>query len=192
VWKGVTEYVESLPQKFVLYPAVTYSHKNHLNLIRALSYLNQHKATDIGLVLTGAKNEYWKVIEREIKAVADSLSVRHLGYVSENLLANLYDKAALIVFPSFFEGVGLPLLEAISIGKRVCCSDIPAFREFGGDYPRYFDPNDVISIATAIHEVLGSTEMPKKAPHQSTWRSVALAHRAIYRSVVEQQLRSSS
>jgi glycosyltransferase involved in cell wall biosynthesis len=188
VRKGVTEYVESLPQKFVLYPAVTYSHKNHLNLIKALSYLNQHKASDIGLVLTGAKNEYWKVIEREVKAVADSLSVTHLGYVSESLLANLYDKAALIVFPSFFEGAGLPLLEAISIGKRVCCSDIPPFREFGGDYPRYFDPNDITSIAAAVHEMLGSTEMPKIAPPQSTWGSVARAHQAIYRNVIEQQL----
>ena len=184
--KKVTESVDGLPLKFVLYPAVTYSHKNHINLIKALSYLNQQEAFDIRLVLTGAKNEYWKVIEQEVKAVANSLSVTHLGYVSEGLLANLYDRAALVAFPSFFEGAGLPLLEAIGMGKQVCCSDIPPFREYGGDYPRYFDPKEVTSIAAAIRETLGCTEMPKIAPPQATWRSVACAHQAIYRNVIEQ------
>src|SRR5262249_14482298 len=62
-WKAGTEPFKGLPLKFVLYPAVSSSHKNHINLIKALSYLNQQEAFDIGLVLTGAKNEYWKVIE---------------------------------------------------------------------------------------------------------------------------------
>src|SRR5262249_10613367 len=186
-WKAGTEPFKGLPLKFVLYPAVSSSHKNHINLIKALSYLNQQEAFDIGLVLTGAKNEYWKVIEREAKAVANSLSVRHLGYVSEGLLANLYDSAALVAFPSFFEGAGLPLLEAISMGKKVCCSDIPPFRELGGDYPRYFDPKDVTSIATAIREALRSKEVARLAPPQATWRSVACAHRAIYGNVIQRQ-----
>jgi glycosyltransferase involved in cell wall biosynthesis len=186
--RKVLESVEGLPQKFVLYPAVTYPHKNHINLIRALDHLNRQNGFDIGLVLTGAKNEYWKVIEGEIRAAAHSLSVAHLGYVSEGMLANLYDRAALVAFPSLFEGVGLPLLEAISMNKQVCCSDIPPFREFGGDYPRYFDPKDVTSIAAAIREALRCAEVRKMAPPQTNWRSVACAHRAIYRNVIEQRL----
>src|SRR5262249_58121278 len=181
------ESFEGLPLKFVLYPAVTYSHKNHINLIKALSYLNQQEAFDIGLVLTGAKNEYWKVIEREVRAVANTLSVTHLGYVSEGVLADLYNRAALVAFPSFFEGVGLPLLEAISMGKKVCCSDISPFREFGGGYPCYFDPKDVTSIAAAIREALHSNEVARPAPPQATWRSVACAHRAIYGNVIQQR-----
>ena len=189
--KKVSESIQGLPLNFVLYPAASYSHKNHVNLIKALSHLNQSEAIDIGLVLTGPKNEYWKVIEREVKAVANSLSVTHLGYVSESLLAELYERAALIAFPSFFEGAGLPLLEAISMSKQLCCSDIPPFREFGGDYPRYFDPTDATSIAAAIRETLICTEVRKIAPPQATWRSVACVHRAIYRNVIEQHCRDA-
>jgi glycosyltransferase involved in cell wall biosynthesis len=181
--KEVTRYVEGLAKTFVLYPAVTHRHKNHVNLIKALSYLNRHDSSDVELVLTGAKNEYWKVIEREVRAVTDSLSVRHLGYVSEEVLANLYESAALVAFPSLFEGVGLPLLEAINMNKPICCSDIPPFREFGGDYPRYFDPRDITSIAAAIRETLRYGEVRKTAPPQTNWRSVACAHRAIYNRV---------
>ena len=186
--KEVTGYVERLPKSFVLYPAVTYRHKNHVNLIRALSYLNRHDSSDIELVLTGAKNEFWKVIEREVKAVTGSLSVRHLGYVTEDVLAGLYERAALVAFPSLFEGVGLPLLEAINMNKQICCSDIPPFREFGRDYPRYFDPTDIASIATAIRETLRYGEVRKIAPPLANWRSVACAHRDIYNRVFEQRL----
>jgi glycosyltransferase involved in cell wall biosynthesis len=186
--KEMTGSVERLPKTFVLYPAVTYRHKNHVNLIKALSYLNRHDSSAIELVLTGAKNDYWKVIEREVKAVAGSLSVTHLGYVTEDVLASLYESAALVAFPSLFEGVGLPLLEAINMNKQICCSDIPPFREFGGDYPRYFDPRDITSIATAIRETLRYGEVRKIAPPQTNWRSVACAHRAIYNRVFEQRL----
>jgi glycosyltransferase involved in cell wall biosynthesis len=189
--KKVRESVEGLPRKYVLYPAVTSPHKNHINLIKALSYLNCHDSSDIELVLTGAKKEYWKVIEREVEAVTGSLSVRHLGYVTEDVLASLYESAALVVFPSLFEGVGLPLLEAINMNKQICCSDIPPFREFGGDYPRYFDPTDITSIATAIREALRYENVRKIAPPQTNWRSVAGAHRAVYNRVFEQNCRET-
>jgi glycosyltransferase involved in cell wall biosynthesis len=187
VGDGMSKSLQNLPQRFVLYPAVTYPHKNHINLIRALSLVNQRLNSRIDLVLTGAKTEYWKVIESEVRAVAESFEAMHLGYVSEEMLGHVYKEAALIAFPSRFEGAGLPLIEAIDMRKPVCCSDIPPFREYGGDYPCFFDPQDVRSIAAAIYNSLVCGAAPKTAPPQATWASVAAAHHAIYRDVIEQR-----
>jgi glycosyltransferase involved in cell wall biosynthesis len=177
--------LQNLPERFVLYPAGAYPHKNHINLIRALSLVNQRLTSRIDLVLTGAKTEYWKVIEPEVRAVSEYYKVVHLGYVSEEMLSTAYEEAALIAFPSLFEGAGLPLIEAITMRKPVCCSNIPPFREYGRDYPCFFDPEDVSSIATAIYNSLVCRAAPKIAPPQSTWASVAAAHRAIYRGILE-------
>ena len=71
---------------------------------------------------------------------------------SDAELAFLYSKAAGLVFPSFVEGFGLPLIEALARGVPVLASDIPIFREIGTGHTRFFDPEDPASLAVAVRE----------------------------------------
>ncbi len=73
-----------------------------------------------------------------------------LGHVSDDELATLYASCTAFVFPSFYEGFGIPMHEALLAGAPVLCSDIPVFREVGGDLVHYADPHDDTTIAKAI------------------------------------------
>ena len=73
-----------------------------------------------------------------------------LGHVSDDELATLYASCAAFVFPSFYEGFGIPMHEALLAGAPVLCSDIPVFREIGGDLVHYTDPHDDTILAKAI------------------------------------------
>lgn len=176
-----------LPSRFLLYPAVTYAHKNHLGLVRALGILEKSAGFDLDLVLTGARTPYWSEVKREIKKCVRRRRVLHLGYISPRELDIVYTAAEAVVFPSLFEGAGLPLLEALAYGKKVCCSELAVFREFGGSVPEYFDPHAPGSIAEAIKRCLRA---PGKQARTDAWDwyDVARLHRALYRKTLGAQL----
>lgn len=115
--------------------------------------------------------------------------VELLGRVSEEDLRGLYAGAELFVFPSLYEGFGLPPLEAMACGVPVLVSDIPAHREVCGDAGHYFDPRDPASIAAAVRQVLGSP--PERARLRAaglrralgyTWERAGAAMTAILES----------
>lgn len=81
-------------------------------------------------------------------------NVRFLGRVSDEELTRLYNQAVCFIFPSIYEGFGLPLLEAMTCGCPVLASDIPVFREVCGDAAIYFNPYDETSIRNAIAHFL--------------------------------------
>jgi glycosyltransferase involved in cell wall biosynthesis len=185
-----------LPRDFMLYPALTYRHKNHVGLLRALALLRR-QGVQTTLVCTGAKRLHWAAIERKIRDLQLQDSVRFLGFVPTSDLAGLYDTAQFVILPSLFEGAGLPLLEAFKAGKPVACSDIAAFREYGGDAPLFFDPGEPDSIAEAIEAIAGDADLRAKLASQAarrgsqfSWRRTAELHQAVYRRVAGQQLSS--
>ncbi len=81
--------------------------------------------------------------------------------VTDSELAYGYQHCAALVFASRSEGFGLPLVQAMWYGRPVIASDIPVFREIGGDYPRYFDLEDVQELVQQLHATLRSAEQPK-------------------------------
>lgn len=97
--------------------------------------------------------------------------VRHLGMVPEEELPALYTGAHLFVFPSLWEGFGLPVLEAMACGTPVACSAIPALQEVAGEVARFFDPWDVEGMVRAIEEAWARAEDP-------TWRAACRAQAA--------------
>jgi glycosyltransferase involved in cell wall biosynthesis len=123
------------------------------------------------LVLPGAPTPH----EAELRALAEQLGVAdrlHLpAWVSESDLEGLYTEAAVFVLPSFEEGFGLPVLEAMARGVPVACSDIPVLREVGGDAATYFDPHDAAGIVRAVREADGSGGRERAA--RFTWRRAA-------------------
>lgn len=145
----------ALPQgPFLFYPANRWRHKNHDALLRALRLLEE-RGRGIDLVLTGydVPNGY-PVCEKAAEyGVAGR--VHSAGYVDEAELTWLYRNASAMVFPSLFEGFGLPLLEAMVAGCPVAASDAGSIPEVGGDAVEAFDPRDPASIAAAIERLLG-------------------------------------
>lgn len=126
-------------------------HKNQALLLRALPLL----ARDTVLVLVGHAEPY----ERELRTLADELglgdSVRFVDYVPDAELEALWRSAACAVFPTLGEGFGLPVLEAMSRGVAVACSDLPVLREVGGDVPHYFSAASHEAAAAAIEAASG-------------------------------------
>lgn len=88
-------------------------------------------------------------------------NIKYLGRVSDEELRLLYNQAVCFIFPSIYEGFGLPLLEAMTCGCPVLASDIPVFREVCGDAAIYFNPHDEISIQNAIKHFINLEEEEK-------------------------------
>ena len=111
---------------------------------------------EVKLVVVGRRG--WAPI------AADGVVVR--DDVMDADLARLYAEAAAFVMPSFYEGFGLPILEAMSYGTPVACSDIPVFREVSGGHAEFFDPSDALSIADGLERVLSN---PVDSPVLQRW-----------------------
>jgi len=138
-----------LDRAFFLYPAITYPHKNHTTAVRALARLVE-RGDDVLLVLTGRAGDG----EDELWQVARSLGVdgriRRLGRVPRGDLDWLYRHAAGLVFPSRFEGFGLPVLEAMGQGCPVIAARATALPEVVGEAGILVDPDDVEGWADAM------------------------------------------
>jgi glycosyltransferase involved in cell wall biosynthesis len=125
-------------------------HKNLRRLLDAWALLSPERPV---LVLAGYRTEH----EEELRAHGADLriddDVRFVGWVSSDDLEGLYRLASSFVFPSLYEGFGLPVLEAMARGLPVACSDRGALREVAGEAARIFDPESPHSIAEAVDEL---------------------------------------
>jgi len=157
-------------ERFLLYPARRWPHKNHERLFQAFAELRRRQP-DLELVLTSYDGPVPE-------------GVRAPGHVSRDELAHLYRTAAALVFPSLYEGFGLPPLEAMACGCPVACSNAASLPEVVGDAARLFDPRSVDEIVEAVEDVLASAEAwSARGPARAaafTWERTARAHEEIY------------
>ena len=148
---------------FILYISrLEHPGKNHVNLIRAYNRLEPALRERFDLVLPGAE---WNGSEEIFREAAASPSADHIhfpGFVASELLLSLYRKAACYVFPSFFEGFGLSLIEAMHCGVPCACSDCSSLREIGEGAALLFDPAEPEEIARALTQLLVSSECREK------------------------------
>jgi glycosyltransferase involved in cell wall biosynthesis len=168
----------SLPERFVLYPANLWPHKNHDRLLRAFAAAG---VGDLHLVLTG------QTYGRPLPGPAND-RVHHLGHLPFEQLPALYRRATAMVFPSLFEGFGMPLVEAMASGCPVAASDRGAIAEVCGDASLRFDPTDEVAIANAIRDVVGDAALRSRLEAAGLaraagfrWDDVAARHVAVYR-----------
>jgi glycosyltransferase involved in cell wall biosynthesis len=138
-----------LDNDFIFYPANGWRHKNHEILIEAL-HLARQRAPHLRLVLTGCELDVIDRLRPLIRRHRLQGAVRHLGYVTRDDVAGLYAACKLLVFPSLFEGFGLPLLEAMHFGTPIACSNVGSLPEVGGDAVLFFDPHKADEVASAI------------------------------------------
>lgn len=148
-----------LDEKYVFYPANLWLHKNHKRLIKALRILRDDFKIEINLVLTGQsydkKDQYMDmIINYNLRE-----HVKMLGYVPREHLPYIYSNANLLVFPSLFEGFGLPVLEAMAARCPVVCSNNTSLPEVSGDAAILFNAEDPEDIAFTISKVLNDEEL---------------------------------
>ena len=142
------------------------------------------------IVLTGLQNAHWQAVAREIRRLGVNDLVHHLGFVDTNMLRSLYAAADALVFPSLYEGWGLPVVEALDVGLPVLCSNISPLREITGDAAARFDPTEPDSIAEVIHRLwkdgaerdrLATAARGRRGAF--SWTATAALFRAHYRAV---------
>jgi glycosyltransferase involved in cell wall biosynthesis len=179
-----------LPETFALYPAQTWPHKNHIRLLEALRWLQGQRGFSIWLVCTGVRNEFWPDIRKRIRELRLENTVRFLDFVGTTELRALYRLAQFVVFPSLFEGAGLPVLEAFAEGTPVACSAVTSLVEYGGDAVLPFDPTSIESIAEAIRRMTLDRELRVALCERAaarlrlfSWEGAAKTYRALYRRV---------
>lgn len=126
-------------------------HKNVDTLLSALALIDE--AARPSLVITGSHGD--DPLAPVVARLGLERWVRLQGWLEPAELERLYGEATALVFPTLFEGFGLPTLEAMARGCPVICSDLPVMREVAGDAAVYVDPRDARSIAAAIESVLG-------------------------------------
>jgi|GEM_PF-910227 len=137
-----------LPAKYLFFPAHGWPHKNHRLLFAALAQLAARDGQCPHLVLTGGgADPAWPALWQSL-GIDDR--VRHLGWVPDGDLPGLYAGATMMVFPSRFEGFGLPVLEAMACGCPVLAADVTSLPEVGGDAVAYADPSSAPAFADAI------------------------------------------
>jgi glycosyltransferase involved in cell wall biosynthesis len=147
--------------EFIYYPANGWPHKNHEVLVRAMGRVARERP-GLQLVLTGWPFDLPQRIQPLLDEYGLQGVVRHLGYVSRADVAGLHAASAVLVFPSLFEGFGLPLLEAMHLGAPVACSDVGSLPEVGGEAVRFFDPRSEGAIADAVLAVTGDASLRRR------------------------------
>ncbi len=148
-----------LHRPFMYYPAATWPHKNHKTLLATLKLLKARYRFDGQLVLTGiAMNAHREILEEIGRLGLDDM-VKVLGYLPYEDLPWLYNLARLMVFPSLFEGFGIPLVEAMACGCPVVCSNVTSIPEVVGNAGLTFDPTSVEDMAEKVWSLWNDEEM---------------------------------
>jgi glycosyltransferase involved in cell wall biosynthesis len=180
-----------IDQPFVLYVGNFKPHKNLSRLLRAFALLRSKRWSDHLLVLAGDDPKYRGSVLAECSALGMSKNVRHIPWVPDEMLPDLYSAADLAVIPSTSEGFGHPLLEAMACGTPVACSNAASLPEIGGNSVMYFNPYRVEEIAAVIGQLLDSPSLREKLKDSGlgqaakfSWDECARRHIEVYRKVL--------
>lgn len=180
----------SLPDEFMFYPAQTWPHKNHLGLIKAISILRERDSMVVPLICSGRQNEFYLQITKLIDELGLAQQVKFIGYASADEVRCLYRLCRALIFPSYFEGFGIPLLEAFLTETPAASSNVTCLPELVGDAALLFDPYEPLEIADATKRlwtdnILCQTlvNLGKARIQQFSWPQIARSFRAYYRSI---------
>jgi glycosyltransferase involved in cell wall biosynthesis len=184
-----------LREGFLIYPAQTWPHKNHVRLLEALALVRDRDGLEIPLVCPGSDPRR----SREVRARAEELGLSRTaifpGFVSPLELRGLYRLATGLIFPSRFEGWGLPVCEAFSEGLPVASSTATGLPDLVGDAGLLFEPDDTDAIAAAAKRLWTEPELREQLSErgrsrgeQFTFDRAARLFRAHYRRIAGRSL----
>lgn len=191
--------VPSINVPYLLHVGPAVRRKNLLTLVRAFAMLAKEHRVRQHLVLAGAAGQETGALAREVERLGVASRVHFVGPVDEASLVNLYQFADAFVFPSFYEGFGLPVIEAMACGTPVLTSACSALPEVGGTAAAYFDPKDVESVAASclavIEDPVERASMSERGTAQASrfsWQTCSEAHLTLYKQVADAGTNDSS
>jgi glycosyltransferase involved in cell wall biosynthesis len=180
---------------FVLSVGDLQSRKNHIGLIAAFAkMLTEHPHLKHHLVLTGKETWFTPKVKDAALSSGFADRIHFTGFVTDERLLELYNACDCFVFPSFYEGFGLPILEAMACGRAVACSNTTAMPEVADGAGILFDPYSVDEIKRAISDILLDPELRARKERLGlqraasfSWQKSARATLDVYREVVEER-----
>jgi glycosyltransferase involved in cell wall biosynthesis len=179
-----------LESEFVLYAGNVKPHKNLERLIDAFHLVRKRGLDHLKLVLIGDEISKYTALRRAVHHHQLHKYVRFLGYLPEETLAVMYRLAGVFVFPSLYEGFGLPPLEAMASGTPVVTSNVSSLPEVAGDAAVLVDPYDPHAIAEGIYQVLTDEQLRRDLRRKGvaragmfSWEQSVRRVRAIYGEV---------
>ena len=167
---GRPKVTEHFPDYF-FYPANFWVHKNHETLLIAYQrYLRKNGGSGWELWLTGEFHERLRSLHRFATDLGISNKVRFLGYVPVPSLSQIYQRAGAIVFPSLYEGFGIPLVEAMSFHKPVICGRDGSMAEIMGSAGFYVDGRKPLELSAALYDVANDPALRGELARRSAER----------------------
>ncbi len=182
-----------IPQNFFLFVGTIEPRKNIGGLLQAYEYLKSHYSIgDAALVIAGGKGWLYDETLESVRKLGIEDAVHFVGRVSDETLQRLYVGARALVHPAFYEGFGLPPLEAMACGTPVIVSNVSSLPEVVQDAALLVDPNDAEEIAVAMHRLLTDdalhAELREKGLARAasfSWQRAAIDTLGVYRKVAE-------
>jgi glycosyltransferase involved in cell wall biosynthesis len=165
-----------IPGPFVLMVGDLQPRKNHLGLLQAFEeLLRTHSQLPHRLVFVGKETWYSKDLHRAVAKSGIAERVHFTGFVEDADLVQFYGACDLFVFPSFYEGFGLPILEAMACGRAVASSDTTAMPEVADGAGILFDPNSTEQMTRALRDVLVDPELRARLERLGSQRAAAFS-----------------
>ncbi|MCI9218163.1 MAG: glycosyltransferase [Lachnospiraceae bacterium] len=165
---------------YIFYPANSWPHKNHLNLLKAYSILKEKYHSRLKLVFTGDGKQRKKDIDEYIVCNNLEKDIIYLGYLPQNEMPYIFANATVMAFPSVFEGFGIPLVEAMKAKVAVACSKCGSIPEVAEDAALYFDAYAPEDIAAKLHQLETDAELRnqliqkgERVAQKYSWRKCA-------------------
>ena len=181
-----------LRRPYILYVGTLKPHKNIPTLIRAFALLRGRKEVEQQLLIVGDDPRWKQGLVSLCSQLGIAEYVSFFPHVAQAILPQVYAGADLMAMPSFIEGFGLPVLEAMACGTPVVCSRAASLPEVAGNAAEYFEPTSVDDLAAALERVLGSRELQQTLRWKGlervklfSWRECARRTLEVYRSVLE-------
>jgi len=164
---------------YVLCVSTLHPHKNIERLLRVFQRVRKSRP-GVRLILAGMRGFHADCIEQLVQTLELSNAVRITGWIPREELYNLYAGALMLVYPSTFEGFGMPVLEGMAAQVPVACSAIPPLKEIAGDAALFFDPENEAAMQNAIERLLGEPRLAEELVRlgiaqvkQFTWERAA-------------------
>jgi glycosyltransferase involved in cell wall biosynthesis len=167
------------PEPILLAVSTLHPHKNVDRLLHAFATFHRNRP-DFRLVITGLRGFHSAILERQRNELGLAASVEFTGWIPRNQLYDLYARAWAFLYPSTFEGFGLPVLEALAAGVPTACSRIEPLASIAGTAALHFDPDNEAEILDAMDRLVSDEDLrerlaavgPERAS-QFSWLSTA-------------------
>jgi glycosyltransferase involved in cell wall biosynthesis len=176
---------------FLLFVGTLEHRKDLVTLVRAFDVVRERGRISHRLILVGQPGFGWSQIKAAIAGSRYRQDIEICGYLKREAVEELLQTADLFIYPSVYEGFGLPVLEAMACGTPVVCSRAASLPEVAGDAAEYFEPSEVDDLAAATERVLSSTEKQAEMRQRGleraklfTWDECARKHLEVYKGLL--------